>query len=73
MPETRYPFILKNFRVDAKEDHIKLSQPLLLLLGDKDLNVSIFDTKSVVEKVTDNQRLIRVSIIKSATHEDVGY
>ncbi|MFT7492417.1 MAG: hypothetical protein ACI80S_002019 [Pseudohongiellaceae bacterium] len=73
MPETRYPFILKNFRVHAKKDHIKLSQPLLLLLGDKDLNVSIFDTKSVVEKVTDNQRLIRVSIIKSATHEDVGY
>ena len=68
MTEARYQFVLKNFRVDATADYIKLSQSLLLLLGDKDLNVDILNTKSVVEKVTDDQRRIQVSIIKDATH-----
>jgi len=66
--EARYPFVLKNFRADATQDYIGLQQPMLLLLGDKDLNVNIWNTKSVVEKLIDDQQNIQVSIIKNATH-----
>ena len=68
MTEARYQFILKNFRVDATEDYIGLKQPMLLLLGDKDLNVNVWNTKSVVDQSMDNQQSIQVSIIKNATH-----
>ena len=66
--ETRYPFILKNLRVDATQDYIGRQQPMLLLLGDKDLNVNIWNTKLVVEKLIDDKQNIQVSIIKNATH-----
>lgn len=66
--EARYPFVLKNFRADATQDYIGLQQPMLLLLGDKDLNVNIWNTKSVVEKLINDQQNIQVSIIKNATH-----
>jgi hypothetical protein len=34
----------------------------------KDLNVDIYNTKSVVEKLVDDQQSIQVSVIKNATH-----
>lgn len=68
MTEARYQFILKNLRVNATQDYIGLKQPMLLLLGDKDLNVNIWNTKSVVEKLIDSQQSIKISIIKNATH-----
>jgi dienelactone hydrolase len=68
MTKDRYGFILKNSRVDATQDYIGLKQPMLLLLGDKDLNVDIYNTKSVVEKLIDDQPNIQITIINSATH-----
>jgi pimeloyl-ACP methyl ester carboxylesterase len=68
MTQARYQFILKNLRVDAIEDYRGLKQPMLLLLGGKDLNVDILNTKSVVEKVINSQQSIQISIIKNATH-----
>ncbi|MBL4673250.1 MAG: alpha/beta hydrolase [Arenicella sp.] len=68
MSEARYQFILRNFRVNATSDYIGLTQPILLLLGDKDLNVDILNTKEVVEKLTEGQQNIQISIIKNATH-----
>ncbi|MFT6125478.1 MAG: hypothetical protein ACJAV0_001625 [Shewanella sp.] len=41
---------------------------MLLLLGDKDLNVDILNTKEVVENLIDDQQSIQVSVIKDATH-----
>jgi hypothetical protein len=68
MTEDRYGFILKNSSVNAAQDYIGLKQPTLLLLGDKDLNVDIYNTKSVVEKLVDDQPNIQITIIKNATH-----
>ena len=68
MSEARYQFILRNFRVNAASDFIGLEQPVLLLLGDKDLNVDILNTKNVIEKLTAGQQNIQTSIIKNATH-----
>jgi pimeloyl-ACP methyl ester carboxylesterase len=68
MSEDRYGFILKNSSVNATQDYIGLKQPMLLLLGDKDLNVDVDNTKSVVEKLIDGQQNIQITIIKNATH-----
>lgn len=68
MTEDRYRFILKNFSVNATQDYIGLKQPMLLLLGEKDLNVDIFNTKEVLEKLISEQPKIQISIIKNATH-----
>ena len=68
MSEDRYQFVLKNFKADATNDYTGLKQPMLLLLGDKDLNVDIFNTKEVVENLIDDQQSIQISVIKDATH-----
>jgi pimeloyl-ACP methyl ester carboxylesterase len=68
MSEARYQFVLKNFKADATHDYRGLKQPMLLLLGDKDLNVDILNTKEVVENLIDDQQSIQVSVIKDATH-----
>jgi pimeloyl-ACP methyl ester carboxylesterase len=68
MSEDRYRFVLKNFKADATQDYIELKQPMLLLLGDKDLNVDILNTKEVVENLIGDQQSIQISIIKDATH-----
>jgi alpha-beta hydrolase superfamily lysophospholipase len=68
MTEERYQFILKNFSVNATQDYIGLKQPMLLLLGEKDLNVDILNTKEVLEKLMAEQSKIQISIIKNATH-----
>ncbi len=68
MTEARYQFVLKNFKADATHDYRGLKQPMLLLLGDKDLNVDILNTKEVVENLIDDQQSIQISVIKDATH-----
>ena len=68
MTEDRYQFILKNLSVNASQDYVGLKQPTLLLLGEKDLNVDILNTKEVIEKVIAEQPNIQISIIKNATH-----
>ena len=68
MTKARYGFILKNSSVNATQDYVGLKQPMLLLLGDKDLNVDIYNTKSVVEKLVDEQKNIQITIINNATH-----
>jgi len=68
MSEARYQFVLKNFTADATQDYIKLKQPVLLLLGDKDLNVNILNTKAVVQNLIGEDQNIQISVIKNATH-----
>jgi alpha-beta hydrolase superfamily lysophospholipase len=66
--QERYPFVLKNLRVNATKDYIGLEQPMLLLLGDKDLNVDIANTNKVIKNLVDDHQSIQISIIKNATH-----
>lgn len=68
MTKDRFGFILKNSSVNATQDYIGLKQPMLLLLGDKDLNMDIYNTKSIVKKLVDDQPNIQITIIKNATH-----
>jgi hypothetical protein len=68
MTETRYQFILKNFKVNAVQDYIGLKQPMLLLLGGKDLNVDVLNTKEVVEQLIGDQQNIQIAMIKNASH-----
>jgi alpha-beta hydrolase superfamily lysophospholipase len=68
MTEERYRFILKNLNVNAAQDYIGLKQPMLLLLGEKDLNVDILNTQKVIEKLIVEQPNIQITTIKNATH-----
>jgi len=68
MSEQRYGFVAKNFQANAYEDYKDLQQPLLILLGEQDLNVDINDTKEKLLTLFAHQNNLQVSIIPSATH-----
>ena len=68
MSEQRYGFVEKNFQANAYDDYKDLQQPLLILLGEQDLNVDINDTKEKLLTLFAHQNNLQVSIIPSATH-----
>ncbi|WP_414980531.1 alpha/beta hydrolase family protein [Congregibacter sp.] len=68
MSEQRYGFVAKNFEVNAYSDYKNLRQPLLILLGDQDLNVDIFETEKKLTKLFRDRDNLQISIIRNATH-----
>jgi alpha-beta hydrolase superfamily lysophospholipase len=68
MSEQRYGFVEKNFQANAYDDYKDLQQPLLILLGDQDLNIDINETKEKLLTLFRHQNNLQVSIIPSATH-----
>jgi alpha-beta hydrolase superfamily lysophospholipase len=68
MSEQRYGFVEKNFQANAYDDYKDIQQPLLILLGDQDLNVDINETKEKLLTIFRHRDNLQVSIILSATH-----
>ena len=68
MSEERYEFVVMNFQVNALGDYNNLDQPLLILLGDKDLNVDINETKESLTKLFRHRSNAQITIIADATH-----
>jgi alpha-beta hydrolase superfamily lysophospholipase len=68
MSEERYEFVVMNFQVNAFDDYNNLDQPLLILLGDKDLNVDINETKESLTKLFRHRSNAQITIIADATH-----
>ncbi|MFT4712310.1 MAG: alpha-beta hydrolase superfamily lysophospholipase [Candidatus Azotimanducaceae bacterium] len=68
MSEQRYGFAERNFEADALNDYKNLQQPLLVLLGDQDLNVDINETKEKLLTLFRHRNNLQVSIIPNASH-----
>jgi alpha-beta hydrolase superfamily lysophospholipase len=68
MSEDRFVFVKKNYLSDATEDYKGITQPMLILLGEEDLNVNVRNTELVLQEVFVNRRNIKIHMIPDATH-----
>jgi pimeloyl-ACP methyl ester carboxylesterase len=68
MSEQRYGFVERNFQANAYDDYKNLQQPLLILLGDQDLNVDIHETKEKLLTLFRHRNNLQISIISNASH-----
>lgn len=67
-PKARFTFIKKNLLSDATEDYRGITQPVLMLLGDHDLNVDIQDTQSRLTMLFQHKNNMQMYVVKDATH-----
>jgi hypothetical protein len=68
MSEQRYGFVERNFQANAYDDDKNLQQPLLILLGDQDLNVDIHETNEKLLTLFRHRNNLQISIISNASH-----
>jgi pimeloyl-ACP methyl ester carboxylesterase len=68
MSKERYGFVERNLQANAFDDYNNLDQPLLILLGDKDLNVDINETRESLTKLFRHRSNAQITIIPDATH-----
>ncbi|MFT4852582.1 MAG: pimeloyl-ACP methyl ester carboxylesterase [Candidatus Pseudothioglobus sp.] len=68
MSEARFAFVKRNLSANASNDYKNLSQPMLILLGEHDLNVDINATKSSLASIFRYRNNAQVTIIPKASH-----
>ncbi len=68
LAEDRFDFIHKNYRVNAYKDYQGIEQPLLILLGEDDLNVDVKDTQRQLLEIFAEKRNLTLMILPNATH-----
>lgn len=68
MAPERYRFVLRNYRANALNDYHDIEQPLLLLLGEDDMNVDIRHTQRSLAPVFSSKDNLQFSVIRRATH-----
>jgi alpha-beta hydrolase superfamily lysophospholipase len=68
MPEDRFVFVKKNFLSDATEDYRGITQPILILLGEEDRNVNVWNTKKSLQQIFNMQDNLKIQMIPNATH-----
>ncbi|QIL88695.1 alpha/beta fold hydrolase [Microbulbifer sp. SH-1] len=68
MSRDRYGFALKNVQADAMDDYRQLHKPLLMLLGEDDLNVDIVDTRDRLAALSATHPSFRTVVLPAATH-----
>lgn len=68
MTQDRFIFVKKNFLSDATDDYQGIRQPILILLGEEDLNVNVENTQNVLRKIFSNQSNMTMHMIPNATH-----
>ncbi|WP_295893602.1 alpha/beta hydrolase [uncultured Vibrio sp.] len=73
MPEDRFHFIKKNVHADATEDYIGIKQPILILMGDKDANVSTANTYQALSTLFHDSSNATLEIVPNATHGLLKY
>jgi fermentation-respiration switch protein FrsA (DUF1100 family) len=68
MSERRYGFVERNFQANAYGDYKDLQQPLLVLLGEEDLNVDIYETQEKLLELFRHRDNLKILIIPDASH-----
>lgn len=68
MSRERWNFVSKNFNSDATESLRHFKSPVLLLLGEDDVNVDIQDTERVYRKEIDPSYLLHVKTFQHTEH-----
>ncbi len=68
LSEDRFSFVHKNYRVNAYKDYQGIEQPLLILLGEDDLNVDVKDTQRQLLEIFAEKRNMTLMILPNATH-----
>ncbi|MHA6531275.1 alpha/beta hydrolase family protein [Paenibacillus sp. BAC0078] len=68
MSKERWTFVSKNFKVDAAADLHNFNTPVLLLLGDKDINVDWKETEQVYRKEVSPSSLLSVKVFPDTEH-----
>ncbi|PMJ99501.1 alpha/beta hydrolase [Vibrio sp. 10N.261.55.A7] len=73
LSEDRFNFIKKNVHSDATDDYIGIHQPLLILMGDKDANVSTTRTHRVLTTIFGQANNVTLKVVPNATHGLLKY
>lgn len=68
MSPDRFVFALKNLHADASAEYPTITQPLLILLGEDDLNVDIRRTESFLESLRQSHPHFQINVLPGATH-----
>lgn len=68
MSQDRFNFARKNALSDATKDYEGITQPILILLGDHDLNVNTQNTEAVLTDIFNTQDNAHIQILPKATH-----
>jgi dienelactone hydrolase len=68
MSKERFIFVKKNFLSDATKDYKGITQPILILLGEKDLNVNVRNTYFSLQRLFNTQQNMEIHMIPNATH-----
>lgn len=68
MSEQRLKFVHKNISANAYNDYLGIKQPLLILLGDEDLNVDVEDTRQQLLKAFSGKNNLSLATLPKATH-----
>lgn len=68
MSKERWTFVSKNFRSDATADLHNFKSPVLLLLGEEDINVDATETEQVYRKKVSPPSLLTVKVFADTEH-----
>lgn len=68
MTKARFEFVKLNALSDSSKDYKGITQPILILLGENDLNVNVKNTERVLKKQFKEQSNLKFKVIPNATH-----
>ncbi|NOU68784.1 alpha/beta fold hydrolase [Paenibacillus sp. LMG 31461] len=68
MSRERWKFVSQNYSADATKDIANFSSPVLLLLGDHDINVDVKETEKVYRERVSPSELLRVKVLPDTEH-----
>ncbi|MNC61937.1 hypothetical protein D3C75_1119100 [compost metagenome] len=68
MSKERWNFVSKNFNEDATKDLSNFKTPVLLLLGEDDVNVDIKETEQVYRAEIHPESLLGVKVFPNTEH-----
>ena len=68
MSEDRFKFVRKNITSDLRKDFQGIVQPVLILLGQEDLNVNTQNTQTILNTIINTQNNVDIQTIPYATH-----
>lgn len=73
LSQERFNFVKKNALVNSKKDFEKITQPTLILLGEKDQNVNTKNTQKVLRNISKDKTNFDIQMIRHATHALLKY
>lgn len=68
MPRERWKFVSLNYTSDATKDIANFDSPVLLMLGDHDINVDVKETEAVYREHVSPSELLRVKVLPNTEH-----